>query len=326
MDGTLPERIWNRLSRRYRAFVAHRFPETLRRMPIGGDRVIYAPYDHPLDLYMEAHPYYDHWLPEAAALVCGHRPDGVVIDVGANVGDTIARIRRRGVTNRIVAVEASDHYFSILRRNAEAFAAQFGSVELLCAFVGNPNHSLTLQPGTGTAGTRIADEPAGSVREIPVRRLSELTADVPCFVKIDTDGYDASILGTDLEWLGRHKPVIWAETWIDTGEALAQWERVISALQSVYTRYILFDNVGVPVLWGPFAGGTDRMLQQLLGYAWMQREVAGRFGGSSSIPYFDIALFADHSEAAYDALLDAMEREFSRKGAPGPRKLNASWQ
>lgn len=290
-------------------------------MPIGGGREIYAPYDHPLDRYMAAHPYYDHWLPEAAVFVCGSRPDCVVMDVGANVGDTVARLRRRGVTNPIVAIEASDYYFSILARNGKAFPEQFADVELVNAFVGNPEHSLVLRPGTGTAGTQIAKQSRVG-NTTPVRRLSQLTAAATCLVKIDTDGYDATILAEDIPWLQAQQPVIWAETWIDTLDSLDQWRHVLKQLSGIYECVILFDNVGIPVLWGKLAFDDVEVILQLFGYVWMQREVAARAGGASSIPYFDIALFSLRDRPHYEALLERMEREFSAKGAPGPITLS----
>lgn len=290
-------------------------------MSIGGGREIYAPYDHPLDRYMEAHPYYDHWLPEAAVLVCGSRPDCVVMDVGANVGDTVARLRRRGVTNPIVAIEASDYYYGILARNGKAFPDQFVNVELVHAFVGNPEHSLVLQSGTGTAGTRIAEGPQAEV-STPVRRLSDLTDAATCLVKIDTDGYDANILAEDIPWLQDQRPVVWAETWIDGVAALEQWRRVLERLRGVYERFILFDNVGIPVVWGAFAPDKVEIIVRLLGYAWMQHQVAARAGGTSSIPYYDIALFCARDKVHCEALLERIDHEFSNKGAPGPTILN----
>lgn len=316
-----PHRLWLRLSHHYRSVVARLFPKALRRMPIGGGRAIYAPFDHPLDLYLKKHPYYDHWLAEAAVLVCSKRPDAVVMDVGANVGDTVARLRRRGVTNPILAIEASDYYFGILARNSKAFPDQFVNVELVHAFVGNPGHSLVLQSGTGTAGTRIAEGPQAKV-STPVRRLSELTDAVTCLVKIDTDGYDANILAADISWLQDQRPVVWAETWIDSLDAVERWYRALELLSGIYERFILFDNVGVPTLWGAFASDKIEVIQRLIVYAWMQREVAAQAGGTSSIPYFDIALFCTRDRAQYEELLERVDREFKGKGAPGPVMLS----
>ena len=74
-----------------------------------GQHVITIPGDHTLPAFQGVSRLYDRFLP----VLCSQLPpQGVIVDVGANVGDTTAAIIQT-CTNRIIAIA----YFEILRGN-----------------------------------------------------------------------------------------------------------------------------------------------------------------------------------------------------------------
>src|SRR5271156_3496303 len=82
----------------------------------------YARTAHPLGIelgpddtiarYYVGHRLYDRFLP----VLCRHLPNGWIVDVGANVGDTAVGIARE-TSNPILSVEASAEFYALLERN-----------------------------------------------------------------------------------------------------------------------------------------------------------------------------------------------------------------
>src|SRR5206468_3276385 len=97
-----------------------RLPIPDRRVEVfqgGRSCVLAAPLDHPLDRFRVKAPLYDARLPRLSRLLGDAAPGAAAIDVGANIGDTIALCRLEGCELRFVAVEASDVYLQFLRAN-----------------------------------------------------------------------------------------------------------------------------------------------------------------------------------------------------------------
>jgi FkbM family methyltransferase len=168
-----------------------------------------------------------------------------LIDIGANVGDTMAFVR--GLSQcPILCVEAHEYYYSILLENIKR--AKFQSVEAACVFVGTFNGELKGQL-VSTAGTaRFISSDATSLNVVG---LSSLLLEYPLFetskmLKIDTDGYDCCILQSELNWLSERKPVIFFE--YDPyffNDKSCDGARIFEDLVGGgYAYAIIYDNIG----------------------------------------------------------------------------------
>jgi hypothetical protein len=70
--------------------------------------------------YYNRFPLYGKNIQLLGKLVSGKYPDGTFIDIGANIGDTIALWRTAGVKNHIEAYESNLKYFKLLDRNTDS--------------------------------------------------------------------------------------------------------------------------------------------------------------------------------------------------------------
>lgn len=107
----------------------------------GRSCVLHAPTDHRLDGYRAAYPLYDRRLPLLARLVAASAPGAAIVDVGANIGDTIALCRLAGCRSPGGVPPLSVHlrqlWFSDRPRQGSRQAGDFfGHVELYASAQG----------------------------------------------------------------------------------------------------------------------------------------------------------------------------------------------
>ena len=87
---------------------------------------------HVLPIKLAKFPNYSANLPRIAALLVEKYPGMTLVDVGANIGDTVALVRSK-VTCPIVCIEGDKEFFSLLRSDS----AQFKDVTLFANFLGD---------------------------------------------------------------------------------------------------------------------------------------------------------------------------------------------
>lgn len=264
---------------------------------------ILAPPEHRLDHYRSAHPLYDRFLPRLARELGAAAPGELVVDVGANIGDTIALMRLEGCANPILAVEPSPKFHTFLALNAALNTAVYRDVELCRAFVGPTDAALTLEEHNGTAASAL--RAAQTAAEAPTIALDDLTTRPTALVKTDTDGYDAEVLGSGLRFLASAAPVIWAEAETRTAAAIDAWSSVIGALSASHPQVIAFDNFGFPVAYGSLADKWPT-IRDLMDYSRRHAATPVERGGEPRIHYLDLALFPGRFLATYRMFVDAL--------------------
>ncbi len=196
---------------------------------------------HLLPQYQSEHPFYDRFLP----FLCARLESGdVVVDIGANVGDTAAAIVSAKGDLRVVSVEADDEFFPILERNATRIRERFPSVALTTvkALAGSDVSGVTL---VGEAGTKHAVE-GGDIRSTPLTQiLKDLEIGDVRLIKSDVDGYDFDVLRSCDAALDRG-PMLFFECQFDTRAQYRGYLQMLSWLATAknYKGFFLFDNYG----------------------------------------------------------------------------------
>jgi FkbM family methyltransferase len=214
------------------------------RYELGGSKIL-LPRSHNLPLVRAAFPQYSTNIARLCGYMAEKYPDLHLVDIGANVGDTVAIVREHSQCP-ILCVEADELYFGILSENLQR--ANFHSVQAVRAFVATYTGQLQgdLVSAAGTAHfVNASSAPWDAVR------LSDLLNDFPRFqtpkiLKIDTDGFDCCILRSELEWLSKQKPVIFFE-YDPFFFRNQQYDgtRIFEDLSvSGYTFAIIYDNFG----------------------------------------------------------------------------------
>jgi FkbM family methyltransferase len=285
-----------------------RIPEHHRTMTLdqgGRSCELTAPPDHRIDAFRRANPLYDRRLPILARLTGAAAPGTMAIDVGANVGDTVALCRLEGSELRYIAVEASLGYLKYLAFNRRRLPDLIGDVEMAWNFVGRPGESTTLELHRGT-GRRVQGQADGlNFESAPHATLEEISRSRGVqpgelsLVKLDTDGFDFEILSNELDFLKSAAPILWAEaeTWSAGDEAA--WRQLLIEATDTWPYLIAFDNLGFAMV----AGRTAKKRQtaiDIMSYARRHRAMPKSTHGNRPIYYIDVALFPERFKGVFE--------------------------
>lgn len=236
------------------------------------------PFTHHLPRILKKYPQYSNNLLTIAKQVKNKYPSLTFIDIGANVGDTIALIRKEE-SIPVLAIEGDDYFFSILQKNA----GRFKQVTLEKSFVGNPETAGKVVKAKGTAHLVQDFGEQGNFR---MRSLIEIVKQYADFaasklLKIDTDGFDGIIIMGAKEFLKSARPVVFFE--YDPYYLAKQNDDGISIFsflrEAGYQRMIAYDN------FGNYFRALDLANHKAI------EEMHSEFTGFESKRYCDIAVF-----------------------------------
>ncbi len=211
-----------------------------------GDTEILLPLSHNLPIYRRAFPAYSSNVARIARHVLAKYPDLTLIDIGANVGDTVALLRSQAHFP-VLCIEGSEQFFAILQMNAARLWREVDLERALVAPVaGEMRGRLVARAGTAYFGR---DE--SSPEAITGKRLSDILRLHRRFagskmIKVDTDGWDSRILRGELEFLREAKPAVFFE-YAPYFFALCQDDgfQIFESLRAVGFRKILvYENTG----------------------------------------------------------------------------------
>lgn len=206
-------------------------------------RQLLMPLSHPLPGYLLANPFYDS-LPKRLAGYFGSRVDGLkCIDVGANIGDTIAAMFQE--TGRYLAIEPSRKYSHYLRDNWGR-APNVTVLETVCSS-STLMRAFHLTEKSGTASVVFSD----GAPVAAAKTLDDITAAFPEFsqpnvIKIDTDGHDFEVISGAKAVIARCRPAVLFEC-----DAFGSPTYIEDCLQTLalfrtagYRSFLLYDNFG----------------------------------------------------------------------------------
>ena len=253
---------------------------------------ISLPADHLLLRHQSKHPNYDRFLPHLA----GHLDDfDLVIDVGANVGDTLAAMYDANPRLRYVCVEPDMDFYSLLSDNIATIRA-----------AGNPIEVETYQSLVGQAVSYASLHGGGGTKhQVPGVGMASVSLDslireddhaAVRLLKTDVDGYDFDVLDSAETLISNSKPLIYFECQYETEDQLCGFLNTLENLESAgYTHWSIFDNFGSFVM----QTSDRRHLIQLMQYVWAQS--TGR--STRTIYYFDVLAAQDEERQFVESVL-----------------------
>ena len=245
--------------------------------------------DHLLPIHQAQNDRYDRFLPHLArALAEGD----VVVDVGANCGDSLAAMLSEQPNAQYLGVEADDGFFRLLEKNIQQFRTLEPTlkVQVVKAFVGMAGKTGAISGKGGTA-TMMAD---GSHHSIELSRLVDEAGILPTsgrsdnalLIKSDVDGFDFDVLRSAGHLLQRAQTILFFEAHCINNSHREGFVNFYDELQSLgYHHYWVFDNVGRYM----FKTDNIRVMQDLANYSYAQNQPGVR----TTFRYIDILCSKD---------------------------------
>lgn len=214
--------------------------------------------DHNLPIFQKSYPMYDRFVPYLGELADIHssyynnrRKDensGVIIDIGANCGDTVAALIKH-TKGRVLCVEPVPEYYKLLGENVSNMPEEYRNrIITLNAFVGNEEHNWSYETEHGTAHMVSTDTTQNGIliyslpHAMEVKKIDYFDIDL---IKVDTDGYDADCIMSMGNELGIIDPPIFWENLIENEERKNSYDLLVEYLKkNGYESFCVFDNFG----------------------------------------------------------------------------------
>lgn len=198
------------------------------------------PYNHPLPQYQKSNRLYDRFLP---VLVKYFNSNRIIIDVGANVGDTtIAMIQN--CNNPIYSIEPSDFFYRYLQKNIKKLIpSDRERVKCINEFIGTNDFNGELLHSRGTASVTAVSN-SNVINYKSLDSLIEDDTDVE-LIKVDTDGFDYDVLKSSENILFKSEPIIYWENQMFEDFQIQGFNDLYKLLQKIgYNHIYVFDNFG----------------------------------------------------------------------------------
>lgn len=214
-------------------------------LEVRGKKMV-LPISHKLPIYIAEYPLYDTLLSRVSDYLRIRDGYLIMVDVGANIGDTILGCYTGSVLDRFLGIEANPEFTPYFKKNTNSLQGIL-LVEAFC-FSGNKESSyINVQSSGGTA--RLSESEVGiSVVKKTLDEIINEYSDFKLFnlLKIDTDGNDFDILSGSKKSVSSSLPIILLEC--DIFENVNYVENVVTSIKSLselgYSTVLVYDNFG----------------------------------------------------------------------------------
>ncbi len=217
-----------------------------------GKKLLKMRESHMLPFYMENNPFYDRALPYICEEISKLEGTLKVVDIGANIGDSVALITDR-VKGSFLCIEGDPDFLPILKENVKKFKdIKVEIEESFCAARDERESSVTIDRSNGTAKIVQGGEKEKDVSSL--KKLDTIIKEHLIFgkanvLKIDTDGYELNVLRGGQNLLRHAKPTIYFEFTPILYEQKGQNPLDIFELlkKCGYEKALIYDNFGRPM-------------------------------------------------------------------------------
>ncbi len=280
-----------------------------------GRYTIILPSSHQLPFYQNQNPLYDRFLPILAQQM---PDDALIIDVGANVGDTLASMATCNERLKYICIEPEPTFYALLETNAARMvkATAFRHPpRLLNYFVGKMEIKGTLVSQRGTAhvdatATRASDpaEPDYiSLERVLTEAAFNRDSKLPTLIKSDVDGWDFNVICS----LGLHMNaaglLIYMECQSQTEHQYQSFVTLFATIKDWNLTFTIFDNFGNLLT----ENGSADDVQTLLEYVWHQEQGIG----TRTIWYLDVLISTPQTRNFAASAVQAYKKKYYSRPA-----------
>jgi FkbM family methyltransferase len=241
--------------------------------------------------YYARYHLYDRALPRICELVKNIDNELFLIDIGANIGDTAILVSEKVSGAYILCIDGNRQFHHFLKQNTSQIKNNAIFYDFRFCSDSSKNNQFNIETKDGTAC--LSKNHAGT---IDAATLDDMIMDNPLFrrtnvLKIDTDGFEITVLGGAKNLLTEQHPVLYFEF---TPDAYVKNEQDHMALIEIlisygYTRTLFYTNLGIPV--GIFDIRNHAKIQEVI----LQID-------NKNISYYDIFAISDKNYDKYSSI------------------------
>jgi FkbM family methyltransferase len=171
---------------------------------------IRAQLSHELPHYRRAHELYAINIATLAQVISEAERHPTMVDVGANVGDTVALVRSKVPEIPVLCIEGDAEYSDILKQNV----ADWPNVEVHAPCLlaeGTAVLAGGLERDAGTAAFAFDEDRSVATETLDDVLLKFPRFATPALIKSDTDGFEGRVLAGSLQTIDQARPVLFFE-------------------------------------------------------------------------------------------------------------------
>jgi FkbM family methyltransferase len=275
--GPVHSKLTSRLAKKARNQIVTRKDMPIEFMYNG--KLLVAPLSHEIPFIAANFPRNSINFGEVVARIANNSKELLVIDVGANIGDSAAL---GGALPNVtyLCIEGAEEFMPYLRTNTLGRS----DVHVVNVIVGEEGETISIETRSGSGSVTSA-----LGRSVPVKPLDAIVSEYgwdggSALLKIDTDGFDAQILLQSSAFIQKYHPNIFFEfdpvlADQSTVPPIAAIDFLISA---GYRTFEAWDKYGSRLI-GAESSEASRVFQELSRYC---REATKNFSGSTM--YLDV--------------------------------------
>lgn len=267
----------------------------IKRHYLINGQTIYLDYKHLLPLYQKQFPHYDTFL----SILAKYLPqNSTAIDIGANVGDTLAGMVGTNDKIKYVCIESSKKFYKDLQKNVELIKKSKRNLDIILIreFVGKKIDNVSLEEESrGTAKVIIGDGHIKSKELFNILEDKKIKKENVSLIKTDVDGNDWDVIESAQSYL-TNKPYLFFECDYKKYYEYKKFKELFFKLKSLdYAFFSFFDNFGQYIC---TLSNLDQ-INELLEYI----EKQNFFNGTRTFFYFDVLAFNNEKKKDVDEML-----------------------
>ncbi len=245
------------------------------------------------------YPDFNSIIGRLAGAIAKKYPGMTALDIGANVGDTIA-ILKSVIDIPVIGIEGDDISYQYLEENAK----QFQQVAIIKTFVGEKKQEMNAELVHSGTNTTIIPSKTGS-KKISFRTVDEILSEQRFnsstikLIKLDIEGFDTIALRGCTETIKKYQPVLFFEYNPENMKVINEdgLSTLLSFSKYGYNRVAYFDHIGRLLLVTSMQNVSE--MACLHNYA---------LGKNNLLGHYDICIFHEQDEVLANGFLKEEEQ------------------
>ena len=204
------------------------------------NRILILPPKHLFSFYKRKYKYYDEFIVKLSKRLS---KSDTIIDIGANVGDTLFQILSKKSRFNYFCIEGDIFFFSYLKKN----------ISNLPVFQQKKIIAIKEIVGKNLVGNLVGEGGTKSFEFDNLGKKSKTLDEIVFFnkiqniriIKVDVDGYDYNVINSGLKIIQKFKPIIFFEIMIIDRFSVKNYKKTINTLNKIgYKSWTILDNYG----------------------------------------------------------------------------------